>query len=358
MHVSEARLAANKLNGSKSRGPLSPETRAISARNSLKHGLTGNGVVVPEGDAEEIARRVEALTLDMKPNTPAGAILIVQMATLSVRFERAADQETAALAHRVRHAADDFDEERFERAEQLVRALADDPRGNLRKLKKMPEGVELLIDAWLELRSDLTLEPEPDWTPEHFERAAHLLGLKARQARGSHLGALSRGVMGDFASLHVDEGGDLDEESRREWCKGQLVEAIDAEIAALEAHYETLDFETLAIDRAEAGKRALFDPSKPACLARRYESEANRGFFKALKEFRKVEAESEARAEVAPARPTAPPEPRMGSFRETDPSLGRELARAFPEALPADFTVARGAEGQPLSIGRPSQPPR
>jgi hypothetical protein len=129
----------------------------------------------------------------------------------------------------------------------------------------------------------------------------------------------------------------------------------------LDAHHETLDFETIAIDRAEAGKRALFDASKPACLARRYESEANRGFYKALKEFRRVEAEFEARAEAEQARPAPeliPPEPeRMGSFRETTPPPDRTPARALPDALPVEFSAALDRDGQPLSIGQPAQPP-
>jgi hypothetical protein len=72
----------------------------------------------------------------------------------------------------------------------------------------------------------------------------------------------------------------------------KLLEKIDEEIADLEELYETLDFETIELDRAEAGPRSLFDPSKEACLARRYESEARRGYYKALTEFQAVEAQA------------------------------------------------------------------
>ncbi len=41
--------------------------------------------------------------------------------------------------------------------------------------------------------------------------------------------------------------------------------------------------------RQEAGKRALFDPSKEADLARKYEAAAERGFFRAIKELRQHE---------------------------------------------------------------------
>jgi hypothetical protein len=111
MIVSEARVSANRLNGCIGNGPLSPESRAISARNSLKHGLTGKGIVVSEGEREEIDRRIEGLTEDMKPISQAGVLLIEKMATLSRRAENAAEQEAAAISRNVRHAADDFDEQ-------------------------------------------------------------------------------------------------------------------------------------------------------------------------------------------------------------------------------------------------------
>ncbi len=357
MIVSEARLTANRLNGLKGKGPLSPETRAISARNSLKHGLTGEGIVVPEGDVEEIRRREGALTADMDPQTTAGAILIGVMATLSVRAERAAEQEIAQTDMRVRNAADTFDEERIDKANELFKGLADDPRTSLRKLKKMPEGVDRLIDEWNDLRNDLIIQPKPEWTAEHLERAGNLMGLKARHAPATRLGVLSRGVWGDFAALGDDEGAGLDDEFRREWAKAQLIEALDAEIAALEAHYETLDFETLAIDRAEAGQRALFDASKPACLARRYEAEARRGYLRALKEFRQVESESAAKTEAAPTDPSpSRPDSKMGSFREMTPSTGALPPRPCPEPQLPDDPTPLGADGKPLVYVRTAKP--
>ena len=358
MPVSEARLAANRRNGARSEGPKTAEGKAISRRNGLKHGLSGDGIVVPEGDQAEIDRRVEDLTADMKPKSPAGMILIVKLATLSVRAERSAEQESAAIALRVRHAADEFDEERIERANQLFQSLGDDPRGNLRKLRKMPEGVERLIEDWYDLRDDLIIDPEPNWTDSHLERAALLTGTKPQHARGSLLGVLSRGSWGDFSALDDADGGDLAELDRRSWAKAQLFEAIDAEIAALEAHYETLDFETIELDRAEAGARALFDSSKEACLARRYEAESNRGFFKALKELRIVEAESEARAESVPKSPTpARPELSMGSSREMSTTTDREPAQTLPTAQRPDYPALSDRDGQPLGSVRPIQSP-
>ena len=167
----------------------------------------------------------------------------------------------------------------------------------------MPEGVIRLGRAWRDLRADLTRESKPTWTASHLVRAANLVGLREEDARGSRLGALSRAVWGDFEALADHEGRGLDDDARKAWARARLLERIDAEVAGLEAHLETLDFEMIEQDRAEAGERALFDPSREAALARRYESEARRGFFQALKEFRKVEAEAAEREELAPAPP-------------------------------------------------------
>ena len=249
-----------------------------SRADGLKHGLTGRGIVVLEEDRDELERRNEALQAELGPKSTLGQIMVGQMATLSVRMERGAKQESAAIATHVRHAGDAFDEARLDEADRLFDGLAEEPRINLRKLLKSPEGVDRLIIAWQGLRADLLLDPKPLWTAWHFETAASLGGLRINEAQGSRIGVLSKAAWGDFAGVTDGEGGGLGDDGKT-WARGRLVERIDAEIAELEAHYETLDFETIDLDRAEAGTRALFDPSKEAGLARRYESEARRGFF-------------------------------------------------------------------------------
>ena len=358
MLVSEARIRANRANGALGRGPTSAPGKAVSRRNSLKAGLSGKTTVTPEGVAEEIARRVEALTVEMRPRTTAGASLIVQMATCSVRMERAAEHETAAIAFRVRHAVDAFDEERIEAADLVFEKLADEPRSGLRQLRKSPEGLEKLCESWEDLRNDLTVGV---WGDDQLERAVNLAGLKARHAGGTMFAALTQAIRGDFSALDPGEGGGLDDAARRSWANSRLFAMIDEQIAALEAHAETLDFETIDLDRAEAPGRALFDDSKPACLARRYEAEASRGFFRALKEFRKVEADFVDQAQPtpveAPVSAAIPPSPasRMGSIRETPPSPDRPPVRTAPVAGPREIPVVRDASGLPLSIGRPLQ---
>ncbi len=321
--TSEARVIANRQNALKSTGPKTVEGKAQSRRNGLKHGLTGSGVVVAEPDVSEVERRTSALMGELDPKSSLGKIMVGQLATLSVRMERSAKQEEAALANRVRHAAEVFDQDRLDRAEELFGTIGEAPRDRLRQLRRSPEGVERLILAWSELRDDLTREPQASATESQLERFANLVGLRLVDDRASWLKALT-----------------LD----------RLAERIDDEIAELEAHYETFDFEVIAQDRAGAAAIALFDPSREAALARRYEAEARRGFFKALKELRQAEAEAADRPDSAPI-----PEPLGSSCAERSPTP-REPKPAVDERLNGTFGdhegMARGLDGRVVAVGR------
>ena len=103
----------------------------------------------------------------------------------------------------------------------------------------------------------------------------------------------------------------------------------------------------------DAQRRALFDPSKEATLARRYEAAADRGFYQALKELRRSEAEFAAKAEAAGPPMSQPPtgsDPRMGSFGPPAGPGGFDPA-PFDRPLPGE--PARDDEGRPLVRNTP-----
>ncbi len=339
MPTSEARVRANQQNSLKSTGPKTAEGKAVSRANGLKHGLTGSGVVMPDEDRNQVDQRHAALQAELAPKSCLGAIMVQQMAALSVRMERAVKQEAKAIANRVRHAAEEFDEARIEAAEQLLEAIADDPRRSVRKLRKSPEGIDLMIRAWEDLWGDLNQSPRPLWTPAHQAKAENLAGYRVDSEPGLKIKTLSDAIRG----VAEHDGG-------AERAKERLLERIEAEIVELENHFETLDFETIALDRAEAGDRALFDPSREAILARRYESEASRKFFQALKQFRQAEAEFAERAETAPTEQTSDAlasswerEPRSRSAEPREP----EPAPATPRAT--STTAGNGGRGSEVT---------
>jgi hypothetical protein len=360
MPTSEARILANRANSLKSTGP-SPEGRRISARNSLKHGMAGRGVVLPESDAAEVERRNQALQAELAPATEMGVVLVHRLAMLSVRMEKGAKHASASAARRVRHAAEDFDEGRIDRAEDLLEGIAENPRRSLRKLRRMSEGVDVLVQEWDDLRADLTRPGRPCWTASHLERAAHLLGVRSEDARASAIGALSRAAWGDFEALADHEGRGLDDDARKAWARARLAERIDEATAELETHRETLDLGSIERDRAEAGDVAWFDPSKEASLARRYESEAQRNFSKTLDELRRVEAEAAERPAVDPV-PVAEPDPasaeaELASSREGSLASSRDVD-ALAERAAFDGPIRRLSNPPPLPfrLPRPGEP--
>ena len=358
MIASEERINANRSNAHASTGPRTEPGKSASKANSLKHGMSGSGAVIPPGDVaavEDLARKLQA---EFNAKSAVGMLMVRQLALLSIRMDRAAEHETAAIAMQVRHAVEAFDDERFEAAERLLDSIGEEPRINLRKLLKTPEGVDRLIVAWCELYDDLNRESRPVWTAWHLERAVNLLGQRIDAAQGSIFNDLSKAVWGDFRAIEDLEKEDRKGDARKAEARKRLMEQIMSEVVALQSHRETLDLEMIELDRAEAGSRALFDPSKEATLARRYASEARRNFFKTLNELRRVEAEYAARPEpqVVPemgssreSAPPVPPEP-------TDPPAEESSMPGYGPSRPArhrDVPVLT-ADGQ---FSRPGKPP-
>jgi hypothetical protein len=232
--ASPARLLANQANAALSTGPKTLEGKARSRGNALKHGLTGGGVVLPVEDLAEVERRSAAFQAELAPEGEVGHALARRAAILSVRMERGAEQETAALSERVRLAMDEFE---------------------------APEGVN----------------------------------------------------------------------------------AIDADRL-----------------RVEAGRRAMFDPSREATLARKYEAAAERGFFRALKELRQLRREpARALASDVAAEAQASLD-RLGSFLPVGAPIRSTPPQATPTPPPAPSKApsttwdpfASSHFDVPISIGR------
>ena len=234
MPASEAQIRANQANAARSTGPKTDEGKEKSRANALKHGLTGAGVVLPEQDAVEVERKAAAYARELNASDEIGRDLARQAALNMVRMNRAADQQSAALAERVRRVEAEF---------------------------VAPEG------------------------------------------------------------------------------------ATEEEAARL---------------KAEAGRRAMFDPSKEACLARKYEATAERGFFRALKELRQHErsatAPSVTKSEAAAARKSMD---QLASFfpaANPAPSPTKSASNPAPApsrtVFPAWNPAFGGSVDVPITIGR------
>ena len=131
-------------------------------------------------------------------------------------------------------------------------------------------------------------------------------------------------------------------------CAVRMERAVLQESAALRERVLDAQAEAEANgdDPAEAGLRAMFDPSREATLARKYEAAAERGFFRALKELRQLAKEAKGTDVAAAASAQA---------AEARKSMG-QLASFFPaEVRPP--TAAKPAASTPAPASKPAPTP-
>jgi len=98
----------------------------------------------------------------------AGRLLVRQMALASIRIDRAAKQEAAALANKIRHASTEFDLARLKEVDRLFESIEDCPRDYRRRLLTQPEGVDKLVDALASVRDQLKAGLYRRWQPDHL----------------------------------------------------------------------------------------------------------------------------------------------------------------------------------------------
>jgi hypothetical protein len=88
--LSAARAEASRRNGAKSRGPKTPEGKARSAKNALKHGLRAEKfVLLHDEDADQFEAMAEALADDLAPVGALQALLARRLVVAAWRLERA-----------------------------------------------------------------------------------------------------------------------------------------------------------------------------------------------------------------------------------------------------------------------------
>ena len=93
-----AQAFANKENAQHSTGPRTPEGKQVSSLNSLRHGLTGQMVVMPGEDAEAYAAFRAKIFADAAPVGSIEEIHAQTVADTQWRLERARRLESSLVA--------------------------------------------------------------------------------------------------------------------------------------------------------------------------------------------------------------------------------------------------------------------
>ena len=100
--TSAKQIAANRQNAEKSTGPRTPQGRAASSMNALKHGILSRQVLVRARNLQESEKDLKALHQrfweSLQPVGPLEELLVDQIVTAHWRMRRALAAESAEIA--------------------------------------------------------------------------------------------------------------------------------------------------------------------------------------------------------------------------------------------------------------------
>jgi hypothetical protein len=322
MDTPDARTLANRRNALKSTGPRTPEGKARSSLNALKHGLTAKNVVLPGEDAEAFEERRQEWHEHFRPQGPAQAVTVERAVQATWKLDRCSRAEAARIERNVRHAAERAEHEARDQAEALGARLLDDPidractfdtrddrtregldrrwRENpsvlVRALKASAEGVEWLLARWAELERSLVTFGH--WHPADKFKAVRLLGRRPEDVFDDPNVTM---IFADCNAAHPQSWDIYSElyqatsgvpnrpfdENRvnvvramiapdRRVAHARLRAVITLETASLRSLKADVLDDRAALDRASAEEASLFDGSQDGVLLRRYETECSR----------------------------------------------------------------------------------
>jgi len=266
MNVLSAQTAANRRNARKSTGPKTPEGKARSRENALKHGLTGAGIALDAELARAADAYVEELARDWRPKSGHERHLIRQAALAMARLDRAPlIQEEHRDASRVA-AATDWEAMRCDEIAAIVKRLRREPSRLVARLSRSLQGVSWMLQRWAVLQE--ALEEDGQWSEEDRELAYTLLGRDPEMRRGRFR------IREDAPREALEK---LVAEETRRWN-----ERLDV-LANLDA-----------IDRQLGVSGATFDASPLARRFHRYEQDCQRKLNAAFADLQKPPSERRA----------------------------------------------------------------
>ena len=110
--MTQRRSGTSRANGAKSRGPLTPEGKARSSRNSLRHGLTAAAVVLDNEEASGFLALQKSCLKQFQPATQLEMEIVNSIAASRWRLRRVPLIETGILknAYDARLEFDSFNE--------------------------------------------------------------------------------------------------------------------------------------------------------------------------------------------------------------------------------------------------------
>ncbi len=323
MAITEKQRETARINGARSQGPTSAAGKERSRRNALKHGLAGDGVVLPEELAREVRDEIAVFEARHRPADAYERRLLERAALASVRSIRLQKALLTRDERRLQDAVKHWDEARDDRLVALVACLESDPEASIRLLKRFAEGCDYLADVWSELGDRLVRVGY--WDRSHALRVLRLLGMPEPPNPHSPewqvttwKAILALQFVRDPESVRRQLSWDAGLERLQSWLPDPAVARAMLDDLIAEHHDElaTLGDHLWqhhdAPDRAAARDLAFFDPSPEAARLHRYLNDAERTRRLSLAELDRGRTPAPApgrRPAPPPDRPLFPPRP-------------------------------------------------
>ena len=122
----DRRSLTSAINGRKSRGPITPEGKAIATGNNVRHGMLARAVVLDDESTERFTALARELHQEFQPRSVVERALVDTMAIARWRQVRLWAMEKANLDHEIRRQqAETRSENDPTRAALAFRALSD-----------------------------------------------------------------------------------------------------------------------------------------------------------------------------------------------------------------------------------------
>ncbi len=272
-----AQIAANQVNAQKSTGPRTPPGKAMSCRNSVKHGLSGRGIVLPEAEEQAVDERFKEWRRSYDLCTEQEVFALREMVRESIRIERCNADDASLRGRAVDRAKSSWDDDRRIAAEELGQTIRRRPSLVSRKLQMTPQGCDWLIERWTALA--FAVDSGRSWDDEHRALAADLLGVATELRDGP-------------SALDLSE-----KDSTPESIQAHRLATIRAEIDRLRARRDGFVGKLDSDDRALASEGVEVEPDRALGRLRRYASACRRRFDAATKVLRPAaKGEPEVRA--------------------------------------------------------------
>ena len=207
MYITPARINANRKSALQSSGPRTPEGKAASRANALKHALCATALVAE--DVGLVQRRAEEVYIALLPQNEFHCWLVDRVAVHSVRVDRCERIERRVRDKVALRAELTWDDDRKREAEILGAMLPGNPPETVDLLRRTPHGCEWLLTRWAMLA--YTFDIKEAWTPEQTALAFDLLATPLAFREGH-----APGIELDLEGRPVEAEGDLAALARRQ----------------------------------------------------------------------------------------------------------------------------------------------